>query len=95
LLGVDIPDTASGFVHREEYVYLPPTWFTGTTSHLALPVVMMIGGEFNGFSGRNRPPGQPGRRPGGRTPNGIGYGAGPRHPTPATRRRKPPNSAPR
>jgi len=47
LVGVDVPDTASGFVHREEYVYLPPTWFTGTSSHPALPAVMMIGGEFN------------------------------------------------
>ena len=47
LVGVDIPDTASGFPHREEYVYLPPAWFTGTDNHPALPVVMMIGGEFN------------------------------------------------
>ncbi|MER6049204.1 hypothetical protein ABT168_17400 [Streptomyces sp. NPDC001793] len=27
---VDIPDTASHFTHHEEYVYLPPAWFTGT-----------------------------------------------------------------
>lgn len=47
LVGVDIPDTASNFAHREEYVYLPPAWFTGTDKHPALPVVMMIGGEFN------------------------------------------------
>ncbi len=47
LVGVDIPDTASGFAHREEYAYLPPAWFTGTGNHPALPVVMMIGGEFN------------------------------------------------
>jgi S-formylglutathione hydrolase FrmB len=47
LVGVDIPSTASGFTHREEYVYLPPVWFTGTATHPALPVVMMIGGEFN------------------------------------------------
>lgn len=47
LVGVDIPDTASGFAHREEYVYLPPTWFTGTDNHPSLPAVMMIGGEFN------------------------------------------------
>jgi S-formylglutathione hydrolase FrmB len=47
LVGVNIPSTASGFTHREEYVYLPPTWFTGTTKHPALPALMMIGGEFN------------------------------------------------
>jgi len=47
LLGVDIPDTASDFAHREEYVYLPPAWFTGTDNHPALPAVMMIGGEYN------------------------------------------------
>ncbi len=47
LVGVDIPNTASGFAHREEYVYLPPAWFTGTPAHPALPAVMMIGGEFN------------------------------------------------
>ena len=28
---VDIPDDASGFVHRTEYVYLPPAWFAGAT----------------------------------------------------------------
>src|SRR5689334_17242361 len=47
LVGVDIPSTASGFAHREEYVYLPSTWFTGAENHPTLPVVMMIGGEFN------------------------------------------------
>jgi S-formylglutathione hydrolase FrmB len=47
LVGVDIPDTASGFVHRKEYVYLPPAWFTGTDQHPTLAAVMMIGGEFN------------------------------------------------
>jgi hypothetical protein len=41
LLGVDIPDTASDFAHREEYVYLPPAWFTGTDNHPAIPAVMM------------------------------------------------------
>ncbi|WP_369355309.1 hypothetical protein [Streptomyces sp. cg2] len=30
VVGVEIPDTASHFTHREEYVYLPPGWFTGT-----------------------------------------------------------------
>lgn len=43
---VDIPDDASGFVHRTEYVYLPPAWFAGPTPPV-LPVVEMIGGEFN------------------------------------------------
>ncbi|GLZ46887.1 hypothetical protein Acsp06_30720 [Actinomycetospora sp. NBRC 106375] len=41
---VSIPATGSGFAHREEYVWLPPAWFTGSTP---LPVVMMIAGEFN------------------------------------------------
>ena len=27
--GGRIPDTASGFRHRDEYVYLPPAWFAG------------------------------------------------------------------
>jgi S-formylglutathione hydrolase FrmB len=44
---VDIPDTASGFKHRQEFVYLPPAWFQDTTPPIPLPVVMMIGGEFN------------------------------------------------
>lgn len=43
---VDIPDTASGFRHRQEFVYLPPAWFADTPPP-ALPVVMVIGGEFN------------------------------------------------
>ncbi len=43
---VDIPDDASGFAHRTEYVYLPPAWFAGPTPP-ALPAVEMIGGEFN------------------------------------------------
>ena len=30
LVEVNIPDTASGFKHRSEYVYLPPAWFAGT-----------------------------------------------------------------
>ncbi len=46
LVPVRIPDAGSGFPHRTEYVYLPPAWFTGPTPP-ALPVVMMIGGEFN------------------------------------------------
>ncbi|MFF0488095.1 alpha/beta hydrolase [Nocardia sp. NPDC004068] len=43
---VHIPDTASGFKHRTEYVYLPPAWFAGDKPP-ALPVVTMIAGEFN------------------------------------------------
>jgi S-formylglutathione hydrolase FrmB len=46
LVEVDIPDDASGFKHRSEYVYLPPAWFAGDTPP-KLPVVMMIAGEFN------------------------------------------------
>ncbi|MDF0528638.1 alpha/beta hydrolase-fold protein [Tsukamurella sp. 8F] len=43
---VDIPDEASGFKHRTEYVYLPPAWFAGKNPP-ALPALEMIGGEFN------------------------------------------------
>ena len=46
LVEVEIPDTASGFKHRSEYVYLPPSWFAGD-SPPRLPVAMMIAGEFN------------------------------------------------
>jgi S-formylglutathione hydrolase FrmB len=45
LVPVDIPDTASGFKHRTELVYLPPAWFAPKAP--ALPAVMMIAGEFN------------------------------------------------
>jgi S-formylglutathione hydrolase FrmB len=45
VVGVDIPATSSHFGHREEYVYLPPAWFT--PGHPPLPVLMMISGEFN------------------------------------------------
>ncbi|MBV5245871.1 esterase family protein [Mycolicibacterium sp. PAM1] len=43
---VQIPSTASGFTHRQEFVYVPPAWFASDPPP-ALPVVMMIGGEFN------------------------------------------------
>jgi S-formylglutathione hydrolase FrmB len=43
---VSIPDTASGFKHRGELVYLPPAWYA-TDPPPPLPTVMMIGGEFN------------------------------------------------
>ncbi|MGW5319610.1 alpha/beta hydrolase [Nocardia thailandica] len=46
IVPVTIPDAAQGFPHRTEYVYLPPAWFAGPTPP-ALPVLMMIGGEFN------------------------------------------------
>jgi S-formylglutathione hydrolase FrmB len=46
VVAVTIPDTASGFRHRTEYVYLPPAWFVGAHPP-ALPALMMIGGEFN------------------------------------------------
>ncbi len=43
---VQISDTASGFKHREELVYLPPAWYA-TDPPPPMPTVMMIGGEFN------------------------------------------------
>jgi S-formylglutathione hydrolase FrmB len=43
---VSIPDTASGFKHRGELVYLPPAWYA-TDPPPRLPTVMMVGGEFN------------------------------------------------
>lgn len=45
IVEVDIPDTASGFAHREELVYLPPAWFRSKTRP-KLPVLEMIGGEY-------------------------------------------------
>lgn len=44
IVAVDTGDSASGFQHRTEWVYLPPAWFGGT--HDALTAVLMIGGEF-------------------------------------------------
>jgi S-formylglutathione hydrolase FrmB len=43
---VAIPATASGFRHRDEYVYLPPIWFAGPTPP-SLPSLMMLPGEFS------------------------------------------------
>jgi S-formylglutathione hydrolase FrmB len=43
---VSIPNTASGFKHRGELVYLPPAWYA-TDPPPPLPTVMMVGGEFN------------------------------------------------
>ncbi|WP_163806037.1 alpha/beta hydrolase [Mycolicibacterium anyangense] len=46
LVEIDTGSQASGFAHRNEYVYLPPAWFAGPTPP-KLPVIMMIAGEFN------------------------------------------------
>lgn len=46
VIPVEIPNTASGFRHRGECVYLPPAWFAANPAP-QLPTVMMIGGEFN------------------------------------------------
>ncbi|MCX4748732.1 esterase family protein [Kitasatospora sp. NBC_01287] len=45
IVQVDIPDSASGFEHRPELVYLPPAWFR-SKARPKLPVVEMIGGEY-------------------------------------------------
>jgi S-formylglutathione hydrolase FrmB len=42
VVSVTIPDTASGFKHRDELVYLPPAW-TAAKPPPQLPAVMMIG----------------------------------------------------
>lgn len=39
------PDDISGFKHRDEYIYLPPAYFYPHKP--SLPVLLMIGGEFN------------------------------------------------
>jgi S-formylglutathione hydrolase FrmB len=44
LVAVDTGVRASGFSHRTEWVYLPPSWFRGTG--VSLSAVIMIGGEF-------------------------------------------------
>lgn len=46
IVEINTPGDASHFAHRREFVYLPPAWFA-TSPPPALPVVMMIGGEFN------------------------------------------------
>lgn len=44
IVAVTIPDDASRFAHRQEYVYLPPTWYSNPQPQL--PAVMMVGAEF-------------------------------------------------
>lgn len=46
LVEVTIPATTSGFDHRDEYVYLPPSWYDNRTA--PLPVVVMVHAEFGG-----------------------------------------------
>jgi S-formylglutathione hydrolase FrmB len=43
MVSVTTPDTASGFKHRDELVYLPPAWYA-TNPPPRLPVALMIGG---------------------------------------------------
>lgn len=43
---ITTPGDISGFRHREEFVYLPPVWFTSNPPP-RLPVVMMIGAELS------------------------------------------------
>ena len=43
---ITTPGNTSGFTHRDEFVYLPPAWFTSTPPP-ALPVVMMLGAELS------------------------------------------------
>jgi enterochelin esterase-like enzyme len=46
LVVVTIPAVPSGFVHRQELVYLPPVWFR-RPRHPVLPAVEMIGAEHS------------------------------------------------
>jgi S-formylglutathione hydrolase FrmB len=45
IVKISTPDTASGFWHRDELVYLPPAWFRSSPPPV-LPAVMMIGGQL-------------------------------------------------
>jgi S-formylglutathione hydrolase FrmB len=44
VIPVNIPNGASKFKHRAEFVYLPPAWYS-TNPPPTLPTVMMIGGQ--------------------------------------------------
>lgn len=44
IVSISTPDDASGFLHRDELVYLPPAWFTSPPP--TLPAVVMIGGQL-------------------------------------------------
>lgn len=46
VVSIKTPQAGSGFVHRDEFVYLPPAWF-GSGPRPRLPVIMMIGAEFS------------------------------------------------
>lgn len=46
VMSVSINPSDPHFGHRDELVYLPPVWFSSPTPP-PLPVIMMIGGEFN------------------------------------------------
>lgn len=46
LVEITIPATASGFDHRAEFVYLPPSWYDHHSA--PLPVVVMVHAEFGG-----------------------------------------------
>ena len=45
MVEVTTPDTASGFRHRKELVYLPPAWYKSNPPP-KLPVVVMVNGQF-------------------------------------------------
>ena len=47
IVSVKIPKDQSGFIHRDELVYLPPAWFSSGPPP-KLPAVMMIGAEMGG-----------------------------------------------
>jgi S-formylglutathione hydrolase FrmB len=47
IVSVKIPKDQSGFIHRDELVYLPPAWFESSPPP-RLPAVMMIGAEMGG-----------------------------------------------